>query len=252
MKAKPAPEDRFEVLKAKKAFSSADFPAMANALLNHSVLLLPLAEPRRAFRICEVEFYLFAPQTHEDRYVHRSPDQLQWLKFYFHRHKNGTFRSGTYKGLDFTFGDPDSGVHFGVLLRSLLDVDSGVFTEGPCRCVNRVLEVYACHDVKEFVAKFGPEAGPAPAPKRSGGPGFDLFDAAQPICLASRRRFEESRAKRAFFRKAGEFPEDQVFSGPRIGLSSKFPDFQGKAYRFAVFKQKLKKKRKTLEPAAPL
>jgi len=38
----------------------------------------------------------------------------------------------------------------------------------------------------------------------------------------------------------------QIYAGPRIGLSAKYPTYQFKPYRFAIKKAKLKKKKTTL------
>lgn len=151
-------ENKLAILQNPKSFSSDDFLEFANTLLNHCLLQLPLTKSKKVFRLCEIEFYLFNEETHKDEYVHCSQDQMKWHKFYFHRHRSGTYKSGTYKGMDFTFGDQDAEVYFGVLVRSIMDLHSGQIIEGPCRSVNKILELYNCHDVKEFVSKFGPKS----------------------------------------------------------------------------------------------
>ena len=64
-----------------------------------------------AYRIVECEFYLW-DDTHQDPTVHRDLVQYQFEKLYFHRtgiagqHKeNASYKAGTYKCLDFTFGN---------------------------------------------------------------------------------------------------------------------------------------------------
>jgi hypothetical protein len=66
----------------------------------------------------------------------------------------GAYKSGSYKGLDLTFGKPDIEAVGGILLRSLMPVtvenldgklivtggSKEAFIEGPCNCVNRILE----------------------------------------------------------------------------------------------------------------
>lgn len=66
----------------------------------------------------------------------------------------GTYKAGSYKGLDLSFGNPELPATGGILLRSLMPVtvtekdgkilvsNSGSkdeFIEGPCNCVNRIL-----------------------------------------------------------------------------------------------------------------
>lgn len=77
----------------------------------------------------------------------------------------GKYKSGTYKGLDLTFGRPGSSVG-GILIRSLMPVTvekSGEtlivsgggkdsFIEGPCNSVNRILKETCDKDIKDLVA----------------------------------------------------------------------------------------------------
>ena len=143
-----------KILQKPKNFSPSDFLEFANTILNHILIYLPLTKNKKAYRICEIEFYLFNNKTHKDNYVHCSLDQLKWQKFYFHQFKNGSYKSGTYKGMDMTFGVLEREIYFGVLIRSIMDMETGEFIEGPCRSVNKILEIYQSHDVKEFLGKF--------------------------------------------------------------------------------------------------
>ena len=77
----------------------------------------------------------------------------------------GNYKSGTYKGLDLTFGRPGTSVG-GILIRSLMPVtvetDGGsvkvgggskdAFIEGPCNSVNRILKETCDKDIKDLVA----------------------------------------------------------------------------------------------------
>jgi hypothetical protein len=97
-------------------------------------------------KLIEVEVYcrcLF----HDDPYVHSCKEQLQYGKFYFHRHSNGTFKGGNYKGIDITFGDGT--MYFAVLIRSIM-TPSGMI-EGPCKVVDYILQQYGVSTVNEFV-----------------------------------------------------------------------------------------------------
>ena len=67
--------------------------------------------------------------------------QKQNGKWYFHK-MNGAYKSGTYKGLDLSFGNENA--TGGILLRAIREVTlpstMGDFIEGPCNCVNRILQ----------------------------------------------------------------------------------------------------------------
>lgn len=74
------------------------------------------------FRPLELEFYLHAP-GHEDPFAHRHPVQREVGTWYLHR-AGDSYRGGSFKGLDLTFGEMGYG---GVLIRTL---------EGPAGVVN--------------------------------------------------------------------------------------------------------------------
>lgn len=73
------------------------------------------------FRMCEVEIYANASKVHEDTFTHGDPQQETVGTWYFHK-KGGTFKSGSFKGLDVTFGAPKLPVGF--LIRSVLPLKS--------------------------------------------------------------------------------------------------------------------------------
>src|SRR5260370_37571223 len=84
------------------------FPRLAEQLLDGSVLMVG-NEPHR---FVEIEFY-YCGEGHGDPFTHRDPLQLESGRWYFHR-TGGMYRSGSFKGLDLTFGS--GGAHGGVLL----------------------------------------------------------------------------------------------------------------------------------------
>ncbi|MEL6189583.1 MAG: hypothetical protein AAFU79_33585, partial [Myxococcota bacterium] len=117
----------------------------------------------RRFAIREVEAYLYGP-GHEDPFAHQHPNQGTSGRWHFHR-QGRSYRGGTFKGLDLTFGPPET--RAGLLLRALSetagdapgdgvsaevsastgsggggpkreDVAAGV--SGPCRVVHTLLE----------------------------------------------------------------------------------------------------------------
>ncbi len=85
--------------------------------------------------ITEIEFY-YHDRLHPDPFTHRDPLQLTTEKWYFHR-IGKSYRGGTFKGLDITFGDNNS--FGGILIRSI-ETPQGDIIDGSCLCVDYILE----------------------------------------------------------------------------------------------------------------
>ena len=141
-------------------------------------------------------------------------------RFYFHKFGNGTYKSGTWKGLDICLGN--QGSFFGVLIRSIAEIGADRIIEGPCLSVNRILRHFSVGDVRTFVGQI-----------LEGKLDFDVYDDTKPIHL----------------QRSLVLNREDIFSGPRIGLSDKWPEFKSRPYRFCIFRDKIKKNRKTLTPA---
>jgi hypothetical protein len=84
-------------------------------------------------RPVEIEFYLSSP-AHPDPFAHGDPVQRANGTWYFHR-SGGSYRGGSFKGLDITFGGESCG---GILIRTLRASD-GTVTNGSSLCVDRLL-----------------------------------------------------------------------------------------------------------------
>ena len=106
------------------------FAALAGQLLNGVQFLID-GTPHR---LVEVELYYHGP-GHLDPFTHRNPLQRQPGRWYFHR-SGDSYRGGSFKGLDLTFGDGSASC--GVLLRSLARAD-GALVVGPSLCVDHML-----------------------------------------------------------------------------------------------------------------
>ena len=195
-----------------------DFKELANRLLNSVVLILSDSETRsRAeFRFAEIEFYLFS-ESLPDPYTHRSSEQKCSNRFYFHKFGNGTYKAGTWKGLDLCFGSENS--HFGVLLRSLIDLQTDEIVEGPCLCVNKILSHFSCQRVNDFVTKV-----------LDGDLDFDFYDETKPLHL----------------RKVNHLGQEDLYHGPRIGLSNKWPEYKDLPYRYCILRDRIKKNKRSL------
>lgn len=106
------------------------FRQIADRLLRRTVLEVA-GEPHE---LCEVEFYLHGEQ-HPDPFTHGQAIQRSHARWYFHR-SGESYRGGTYKGLDITFGPAE--VFGGILIRSLLTPD-GQLINGSSLCVEHLL-----------------------------------------------------------------------------------------------------------------
>jgi hypothetical protein len=108
------------------------FDAVADKLLNGTTL----RAGGKAHRLVEVECYCHAAE-HPDPFAHRDPLQLQCGRWYFHR-TAGVYRSGSFKGLDLTFGD---GTMFGGVLLRGLETEEGTLIDGPSLLVDHFLKL---------------------------------------------------------------------------------------------------------------
>ncbi len=113
----------------------AAFSTIADRLINQCRLMV-LDQPHR---LAEVEFYYHSPE-HPDTFAHRDPLQEERGRWYFHRTR-GTYRGGSFKGFDLTFGAP--GAHGGILIRSLEKPD-GSLVDGPSLSVDHLLTTTKC------------------------------------------------------------------------------------------------------------
>jgi 3-methyladenine DNA glycosylase Mpg len=187
---------------------------IAESILNKHQLLVPNSDGEIIeYRICEIEFYV-RNEGHDDEYTHQDDHQKTSGKWYFHRTKSGNYKGGTYKGVDLTLGNEDT--YFGVLIRSICSVEGETFIEGPCRCVNTILDLNDCKNVGDY-----------------------MEDRTDPPSARSTKNFHIKRCR--------GLEKYDIYSGPRIGLSNKYPDFKGKPYRYVIQKDSVKKQKKTLE-----
>lgn len=182
-----------------------NFTYLADRILNYTLLMIH----GRVHRICEIEFYLHS-RKHPDPYVHNHIDQIKKGTWYFHRHNTGTYKNGTFKGMDLVLGDPTS--YAAILIRSVLDVESRKLIEGPCRCVDHILSLSGIDTVLNFTARMSLNV------------------------LQNDRRLVIVEGNPTVL--------ESMSCGPRIGLSNKDPNYQEKKYRYVI--GPVKKQRKTL------
>lgn len=103
--------------------------------------VLEINKSGNQYRICEIEFYLNDDKYHKDTFTHGDPIQATNGKWYMHRMtaKNPmSFKGGTYKGMDLTFGKPGQ-IYGGILIRSIMNIKTRTHIEGPCNCLDAIL-----------------------------------------------------------------------------------------------------------------
>lgn len=122
------------------------FRRIADVLLRRTALDVA----GEAHELCEIEFYLHGEQ-HPDPFTHGQPIQRSSGRWYFHR-SGESYRGGTYKGLDVTFGPAD--VYGGILIRSLL-TPTGELINGSSLCVEHLLAQTGHADVAALADAIG-------------------------------------------------------------------------------------------------
>lgn len=180
------------------------FSQIADQILNKTGLWIN----GQIYRILEIEFYLHSP-NHPDGYVHKNPEQQISYGWYFHRFGNGTYKNGTFKGLDITLGSP--GVYFSILIRTI--GTPSLVIEGPCKTVDHVLEQMNVQNIYQMTG------------------GICCSCIGGPLCLISYNWVQE-----------------QIWTGSRVGLSTKHLEFKEKDYRFLIMKHLIRKQKTGLRP----
>lgn len=195
--------------------TSDSFDSIADKLLNKTIILIN----KRRYRICEIEFYLYS-DDHPDDYVHCDSDQQTHCCWYFHKFGNGTYKGGTFKGLDITFGNRNQhqnkyqNKYCGILIRSIQHIKQNRFIEGPCNVVNEILKSYHVDSISDLTLS-------------------------QTLSVLHNSR-------RLILQHSSFLNPESMYHGPRIGLSSKYPEYQNKPYRYVIHKDHIKKQRKSL------
>jgi hypothetical protein len=125
-------------------FSSIDLDYLADQLINHHDMIVGT----KTFQLVELEYY-HKSDSHPDGFVHGDKEQLQTGTWYYHRMK-GSYKEGTFKGIDITFGPSDQ--YGGILIRTIKDLSTNQVIEGPCLVVQAILAEHKLNNVKELAA----------------------------------------------------------------------------------------------------
>ena len=122
------------------------FRAIADLVLNQSTWQIGQVP----HRIVEIEVY-WNGAGHLDTFTHGDPMQREFGRWYFHR-QGGEYRGGTYKGLDIAFGRDD--VVAGILIRGAERLADGALLDGPCTCVDHLLQETEKRSIRALVDDF--------------------------------------------------------------------------------------------------
>lgn len=162
------------------------------------------------YLIREIEFYIYSDDF-KDEYTHKHPQQLTKNQWYFHRTSKDNYRAGTFKGLDITRGNGSR--YFGILIRSIENIDTKEFIQGPCNVVHELMKKSNIEgDLRSIsVSKLVDMMKT-----------LDIYDDRNPFYLI----------------KADE--KFVIYKAPRYGLSDKYPSFKNKKLRFSTSHKKLK------------
>jgi hypothetical protein len=190
------------------------FREMARIIINNTSLSIN----NKLYRFCELEFYL-NEKNHPDPFVHCNNDQKTEKRWYFHKQNNKSYKGGTYKGLDITFGYQfRNHTYGGILIRSIKDTEN--FIEGPCNVVNTILSNCNYKSIIELVSdeKFS----------------SDITNNTSLLHL-----------------KLHKYPIETIYNGPRVGLTLKKYSrdkchYIMRNYRFLIHPHKIKKYKHTL------
>lgn len=151
------------------------------------------------FRLFEIEFY-YHSSVHPDPFVHKHSQQLTKGRWYFHK-KGAIYRPGIYRGVDLTFGDEDSKTYGGILIRGIVNPENQKdYVYGPAKCVDHIRESIG-HGIEEVDDKAA----------------------------------TKSECPHLYLEKK-ELPEEQVISGPRVGLPVRPADHLSNMFRYAHYR----------------
>lgn len=199
---------KFKLKLDYETLDKTNFYEIANQLLNESYLKINGTK----YRLVEIEFYL-RNANHKDMYVHADPEQLLKYKYYFHRFGNGTYKGGTFKGMDIVLGNENSDTYFGVLIRAILNTETDILIEGPCNVVNHILDAYEYKSILDL----------------TGNKSVRIRKNSNDFVLKSTTKFDL----------------EELYCGPRIGLSEG-KKYWTSPYRYCILQNRIKKQKTKL------
>jgi 3-methyladenine DNA glycosylase Mpg len=124
---------------------------------------------------------------------------------------------GTYKGMDIVLGSDNQ--FCGILIRSIFNLVTQTLIEGPCLCVNQILESLNKACINDLI----------PCNKQ-----LDVLQNQANFILQD-------------VDDANAISEEDVYIGYRVGLSDKYPEYLQRKYRYLIKKHSIKKFKSSLE-----
>lgn len=191
-----------------KQYKGADydkkFRKLTDILLNKTSFIVN----GKQYRLREIELYLYT-DDHLDIYTHQDGGQGCPCRWYFHKTGN-TYKGGTYKGLDITFGFRDKNksksTYGGILIRGISNDNCSV--TGPCNVVDHILKETKFEKIDDLVKNLG-----------------------QYI-------YDVSKESSLYLKYNDTLEQFIIYSGPRVGLSFKLPKYAIKNYRYLTYRIK--------------
>lgn len=162
------------------------FENIAYNLLNNYILFINNDE----YILSELEFY-WRGKNHDDVFVHCNSDQKKFGTWYFHKFGNN-YKNGTYKGLDIVFGNDE--YYGGILIRSITNIKSSQFIEGPCLCVDHILSKNNVKNIEELVKK---------------------------INISKSQIDNNNNNNPIYLKYLSNLPKKNIYKSPRVGLTLK-------------------------------
>ena len=182
----------------KEDIEGLTFNEIASLILNKYILNIKDEQ----FGITEIEFYNYS-KKHPDPYVQLDDEQKIFGNLYFNKTKNGIYKTGINMGININLGDNET--YFYILIRSIINIKTRIFTEMPNKCVELILDLFKCKDIDSFMKEYKD----------------DLYN------LVSLKKIENNKL--------------DIFFGPRVGLVSFSATYFHKKYRYAVNIKLIKK-----------
>ena len=134
--------------------TSEEFSAFCSAFAATVLCRRELVAGDDRYRFLEVEIYCHGSHLFPDVFAHGDEQQLTAGSFYFHKQGSG-YKGGSYKGMDYCFGNREKGLYGGLLLRTAVNVASGAIVCGPCKVVDAILASLKCDTIAAAVERFG-------------------------------------------------------------------------------------------------
>ena len=160
-----------DLQKLLKDLTSAEPQELENIVNEIAVCLLrqtKIVTPKEQFHLREIEFYYYDAQKHPDPYTHKRPRQALFGEWYFHRFKNvSAFLKSNRNGIDITFGNQESNLFGGILIRKIENIRTGELIVGINKVVRELIKDIPDVDVDSMVI----------------GTGQIVFDRQQPLHL---------------------------------------------------------------------